>query len=65
MKFLIYILAFIFSVQVQAHNDHFLGEGIAHDVIHTILFFLLAAITGIGFKWLRKKIKNKKFTFLL
>jgi len=57
MKFLIYILAFIFSVQVQAHNDHFLGEGIAHDVIHTILLFLLVAISVTAFKWLRKKMK--------
>jgi DMSO/TMAO reductase YedYZ heme-binding membrane subunit len=57
MKFLTYILAFIFSVQAQAHNDHFLGEGIAHDVIHTVLFFLLVAIAVTGFKWMRKKIK--------
>jgi putative effector of murein hydrolase LrgA (UPF0299 family) len=57
MKFLIYILAFIFSVQVQAHNDHFLGEGIAHELIHTILLFLLLAIGVTAFKWLRKKMK--------
>jgi hypothetical protein len=57
MKFLTYILALVFSVQAQAHNDHFLGEGIAHDVIHTALFFLLVAVTVTGFKWLRKKIK--------
>jgi hypothetical protein len=58
MKFLTYILAFIFSVKAQAHNDHLLGEGIAHDVIHTVLFFLLVAVTVTGFKWLRKKIKS-------
>ena len=57
MKFLIYILAFIFSVQAQAHNDHFLGEGIAHDVIHTILFFLLIGVSVTVLKWLRKKTK--------
>jgi hypothetical protein len=57
MKFLTYCLAFIFSFQAQAHNDHFLGEGIAHDIVHTVLFFLLVAITITGFKWLIKKIK--------
>ena len=57
MKFLTYILAFFFSIQAQAHNDHFLGEGIAHDIVHTVLFFLLITVTIMGFKWLIKKIK--------
>tara|TARA_R110000744_G_scaffold71508_1_gene144090 strand:- start:716 stop:913 length:198 start_codon:yes stop_codon:yes gene_type:complete len=60
MKFLTYILTFIFSFQAQAHDDHFLGEGIAHEVIHIVLLFLLVAVVATGFKWFKNKSKQLK-----
>lgn len=58
MRFLTYILTFIFSLQAQAHDDHFLGDGIAHDIVHTVLLFLLIAVVAMGCKWLKKKSKQ-------
>ena len=58
MKFITYIIALMFSIQAHAHQDHLLGEGFAHDLMHAVLFFLLVGVTVTGFNWLRKKIKT-------
>jgi hypothetical protein len=60
MKFLTYLCAFIFSFQAQAHDDHFLGEGFAHNLVHVILLFLLIAVVVTGVKWFRKRAKKIK-----
>lgn len=57
MKFITYLIAFMFSMQAQAHDDHFLGDGLIHNLVHVILFALLVAVCVTGFKWLRRKKK--------
>jgi len=51
---------FIFSLKAQAHEDPFLGQSLAHDVVHAVLFFLLIAVAVTGIKWLTKKSKTFK-----
>jgi|TARA_B110000208_G_scaffold166406_1_gene205263 hypothetical protein len=51
---------FIFSLKAQAHEDPFLGQSLAHDIVHTVLFFLLITVTVTGIKWLIKKSKAFK-----
>jgi hypothetical protein len=60
MKYITYILAFLFSFQAQAHEDHFLGEGFTHELVHAILFFLIAAVVVTAIKWFRAKTKAIK-----
>ncbi|MFT5529421.1 MAG: hypothetical protein ACI9C0_001093 [Alteromonadaceae bacterium] len=60
MKFSTSIFMFIFSLKAQAHEDPFLGQSLAHDIVHTVLFFLLITVTVTGIKWLIKKSKAFK-----
>lgn len=60
MKFITYLIAFMFSMQAHAHDDHFLGEGFTHELVHAILFFLVAAVVVTGVKWFRKRAKTQK-----
>lgn len=60
MKFSTSIFMFIFSLKAQAHEDPFLGQSLAHDVVHAVLFFLLIAVAVTGIKWLTKKSKTFK-----
>ena len=60
MKFLSLIFIYFISLQAQAHQDHYLGDGLMHNLVHAILTFLLIAVAVTGVKWLSKKIQQSQ-----
>lgn len=60
MKYLTLIIVLLLSFQAPAHDDHLLGDGVVHNLVHAVLLLLVVAVVVTGFKWLKAKSKQAK-----
>ncbi|WP_440876781.1 hypothetical protein [Thalassotalea sp. PLHSN55] len=59
MKFITIIFTLLFSFSAMAHDDHYLGDGMLHNIVHACLFCLAAiACYKVG-QYIRQRFFNK------
>lgn len=55
MQRLMLLVSLIFAVPVLAHHEKVVGDGVAHDLFHSLWWVVLALVVYRGVVWLRNK----------